>query len=66
METQETDIVEIPVDFSKLRRATEEERARVAYLSPEQRKRVAEAFENAQRIIAELRERGIDIQPTPL
>jgi len=66
METQETDIVEIPVDFSKLRRATEEERARALYRTPEQRKRSAEAFDNLRDLIAELRERGIDIQPTPL
>jgi len=67
METMENDIVEIPLDFSKLPpRASEEENARATYLTPEQRKRGAEAFKNAQTIIAELRERGIVIEPTPL
>jgi|GEM_PF-2281669 len=68
METMEIETAEeIKLDFSKLPpKATEEERARATYFTPEERKRSAEAFDDLKALIAELRERGIDIQPTPL
>jgi len=67
METLETDTVEIPLDFSKLPpKATEEQRAQIIAQIVAAGEKTERAFDNLRNLIAELRERGIDIQPTPL
>jgi len=68
METMEIETAEeIKLDFSKLPpKATEEERARVIAEIVAGGEKMARALDDLRDLIAELRERGIDIQPTPL